>query len=150
MADETTPVTPTSDPFASLKEKLENVLPSLQALLIEQAQVGLQYLAQGTGEAVALGTKCLEEANRVGLLLAEGKISKASADLAVQNYLEGMKLAGQSIPTQAASDAYDRGIALVRGVTTILLEVVNVAAGIDIAGIITAFANGIGKVRASS
>ena len=128
--------------FDALKDKLTAALPQLQDLLITQAQAALSDLAKGSAEAGKLGVQCLQEMSRVGLLMADGKISKETAALAVGNYLEAIKLAGNSVTEMALSQAYDRGVALLRSVGAIALEVLQVAVKMGISEA-SAFAGGI-------
>ena len=97
-----------------LRSKVQDILPQIEDALLTQAQVALQELAKVSGYASALGLGCLRGISEAGLLMAQGKLTKESAALAVKNYLTGLRFAGESVTEKALTEAYDRGQAFLK------------------------------------
>ena len=128
MADPTTPSS-----FDDLKASVQALLPQIQEMALVQAQEAIKNLALASEQVGKQGVQVLQQLTMVMALMAEGKISKETADLAVGNYLEALKLLGAATVNAAGTEAYERGKAMLATLKTVLLAVLEIALKVGLA-----------------
>lgn len=92
MSEPTVPIAEVSTP--EIKAVLMDALEAMQEALVEHARAAVATLAAASTAAGMEGTRLLGKIGEVGTLLANGEIDQGSATLALNNYLEAVKMTG--------------------------------------------------------
>jgi hypothetical protein len=126
----------TSEPDPSIadagtaEEAMEAALEVLKVRLKEQGAKALSSLGKHSEKATQQGAEVLRQLSRLGLKVAEGKISAATAETVLQNLLSALDMLQLSITNKTKVEAFKAGLATLKTIKTILFSLVEVAVSI--------------------
>jgi hypothetical protein len=116
-----------------LKQSLKDALPSVQSVILNQSAIAMQNLAEVGGEAANLGLAVLQQLSAVGNQVMAGEISDETAELAINNYLESLKLLSLGVAEKAKAEALQTAIKILTELKNIALALIGVAASVGLA-----------------
>lgn len=115
-----------------LKNSLTNSWNDLKVIVETQVKEALNALGSVSKEASDHGVAAVSEISRVGVLLVEGKIDQESAALAIDNYVQVIKLIGSAEANAVKAQAYKRGLYLLETVKAMVLSLLKMAVDVAI------------------
>jgi hypothetical protein len=108
-----------AEPFESLYRR---TLDSLQEILKQETEDLLQKMAGVSSAAVAETKEVLVKMAMLGKDVALRKISPETAELAVKNYVESLRLIEARIEVEAKKETYKKAIKILNKIKTIFLS----------------------------
>lgn len=108
------------------KAAMEAALSSMQVVLAASAKDALAKLGSVSPKLAEEGAKILQSMVKVGTKLATGAIDKASAELAIDNYLAALQLLGMAEVNTAKVQAFLAASKTLTVLKSVLLALVQV------------------------
>jgi hypothetical protein len=114
----------------SPQEALEAALASMSVVLQAQAQDALTKLASLSEKLAKEGATILAKMVQISALMLSGKLDKASAELAIDNYLAALQLLGMAEVNAAKVQAFLSAQKTLSTLKSILLALIQVGVGL--------------------
>lgn len=113
--------------MTDLESAVEAGVLAMQEALYRQGVELVHELTRASAAAGQAGLATLNQLTTIGEWYSLGMIDAPSAKIASENYIEVIHLLARTVVTEAASEAYKRGIALLNTFMTVGLAVLEIA-----------------------